>query len=117
MDQNDMRESLGGDEGIRTPDTLWGYNDLANRRLQPLGHVSCARSTRIDVALPVGKHSLSRGLSSKRPHSRCVSLIVEPKQSPWASGRSTPLLLDASASSFLAEEQEAHCIEVMRWAL
>ncbi len=30
-----------GERGIRTPDTAFGpYNDLANRRLQPLGHLS-----------------------------------------------------------------------------
>jgi hypothetical protein len=33
----------GGDGGIRTLDTpLQTYNGLANRRLQPLGHVSGA---------------------------------------------------------------------------
>jgi hypothetical protein len=32
---------FGGDGGIRTLDTpLRAYNGLANRRLQPLGHVS-----------------------------------------------------------------------------
>jgi hypothetical protein len=31
---------LGGDGGIRTLDTLNTYDDLANRCLQPLGHVS-----------------------------------------------------------------------------
>ena len=31
----------GGEGGIRTPDTGFGpYNGLANRRLQPLGHLS-----------------------------------------------------------------------------
>ena len=31
----------GGEGGIRTPDTGFIlYNDLANRRLQPLGHLS-----------------------------------------------------------------------------
>ena len=34
----------GGDGGIRTLDrALQPYNGLANRRLQPLGHVSVAR--------------------------------------------------------------------------
>ena len=32
----------GGDGGIRTLDTLNTYDDLANRCLQPLGHVSIA---------------------------------------------------------------------------
>jgi hypothetical protein len=31
----------GGERGIRTPDTGFSpYNGLANRRLQPLGHLS-----------------------------------------------------------------------------
>ena len=34
-------KNSGGERGIRTPDTAFGpYNDLANRRLQPLGHLS-----------------------------------------------------------------------------
>jgi hypothetical protein len=34
-------KSCGGEGGIRTPDTGFGpYNGLANRRLQPLGHLS-----------------------------------------------------------------------------
>ena len=34
-------ESNGGEEGIRTLDTGFSpYNGLANRRLQPLGHLS-----------------------------------------------------------------------------
>jgi hypothetical protein len=32
---------FGGERGIRTPDTTFqSYNGLANRRLQPLGHLS-----------------------------------------------------------------------------
>src|SRR5271154_6235644 len=35
---------IGGDGGIRTLDrALQPYNGLANRRLQPLGHISAAR--------------------------------------------------------------------------
>src|SRR3954464_4001044 len=35
---------LNGEAGIRTPDTgLTPYNGLANRRLQPLGHLSKRR--------------------------------------------------------------------------
>jgi hypothetical protein len=34
----------GGDGGIRTLDTLFEYNALARRRLQPLGHVSGERT-------------------------------------------------------------------------
>ena len=36
------RAKAGGDGGIRTLDTLNTYDDLANRCLQPLGHVSSA---------------------------------------------------------------------------
>jgi hypothetical protein len=35
-----ISEFYGGDGGIRTLDTLNTYDDLANRCLQPLGHVS-----------------------------------------------------------------------------
>ena len=34
-------KTTGGEGGIRTPDTgVSPYNGLANRRLQPLGHLS-----------------------------------------------------------------------------
>jgi hypothetical protein len=40
------RKSNGGDGGIRTLDTpLRAYNGLANRRLQPLGHVSSGKQS------------------------------------------------------------------------
>jgi hypothetical protein len=36
-----VQKSSGGEGGIRTPGTGFGpYNGLANRRLQPLGHLS-----------------------------------------------------------------------------
>jgi hypothetical protein len=39
----DFKKS-GGEGGIRTPDTgVSPYNGLANRRLQPLGHLSAYR--------------------------------------------------------------------------
>ena len=42
---------VGGDAGIRTLDTaLRPYNGLANRRLQPLGHVSTAHPARLGRA-------------------------------------------------------------------
>ena len=35
------RAKVGGEAGIRTLDTAFGpYNGLANRRLQPLGHLT-----------------------------------------------------------------------------
>jgi hypothetical protein len=43
----------GGDGGIRTPDRAsQPYNGLANRRLQPLGHVSVHAERRILDAVP-----------------------------------------------------------------
>ena len=43
-DYNAIRRATGGDGGIRTLDrALQPYNGLANRRLQPLGHVSPAQ--------------------------------------------------------------------------
>ena len=43
---NINRLCTGGDGGIRTLDTLERYDDLANRCLQPLGHVSSASVAR-----------------------------------------------------------------------
>ena len=41
---NSLGNMFGGDGGIRTLDrALQPYNGLANRRLQPLGHVSRAQ--------------------------------------------------------------------------
>ena len=37
---SDLTEGNGGDEGIRTLDTLLRYTPLAGERLRPLGHVS-----------------------------------------------------------------------------
>src|SRR5271163_4798472 len=44
--------TYGGDGGIRTLDrALQPYNGLANRRLQPLGHVSRAEKAHRDICL------------------------------------------------------------------
>jgi hypothetical protein len=41
METKLAKSASGGEGGIRTPDTGFGpYNGLANRRLQPLGHLS-----------------------------------------------------------------------------
>jgi hypothetical protein len=41
----DENSELGGEAGIRTLDTGFGpYNGLANRRLQPLGHLTARES-------------------------------------------------------------------------
>ncbi len=43
------RESNGGEAGIRTLGRAFGpYNGLANRRLQPLGHLTAARKLSIN---------------------------------------------------------------------
>ena len=39
---NNLDTNGGGDEGIRTLDTLLRYTPLAGERLRPLGHVSTA---------------------------------------------------------------------------
>lgn len=52
----------GGDDGIRTHDTLLGYAHLANEYLQPLGHVSNGLqwAARCEADMPqlgaLGKH-------------------------------------------------------------
>ena len=44
---------VGGERGIRTPDrALRPYNGLANRRLQPLGHLSAVSDLRHGVCAP-----------------------------------------------------------------
>ena len=46
-------EYSGGEGGIRTPGTGFSqYNGLANRRLQPLGHLSAANYTQIVAQTP-----------------------------------------------------------------
>src|SRR5215207_4810325 len=40
-----QRSNSGGDDRIRTCDRLLTYNGLANRRLQPLGHISATAKT------------------------------------------------------------------------
>jgi hypothetical protein len=50
--QEDGKIKTGGEAGIRTLDTAFGpYNGLANRRLQPLGHLTATRMLSInDIA-------------------------------------------------------------------
>jgi hypothetical protein len=46
----DLSDKVGGDGGIRTLDrALQPYNGLANRRLQPLGHISSAKNPTRDI--------------------------------------------------------------------
>ena len=45
---SENREETGGEAGIRTLDTAFRpYNGLANRRLQPLGHLTVSKLLRI----------------------------------------------------------------------
>ena len=58
----DLLDPSGGERGIRTPDTAFGpYNDLANRRLQPLGHLSAAGIFRTTTLL-LGASSINGAL-------------------------------------------------------
>ena len=62
--------SAGGDGGIRTLDrALQPYNGLANRRLQPLGHISRrnARATYARGIPPLQAHG-DRGSGYRDPH-------------------------------------------------
>jgi hypothetical protein len=52
---NESGHKTGGEAGIRTLDTAFGpYNGLANRRLQPLGHLTAARNLSIRQASSYG---------------------------------------------------------------
>ena len=48
----------GGERGIRTLDTGFSpYNGLANRRLQPLGHLSGVRLQQVtEITYPMPSH-------------------------------------------------------------
>ena len=48
-----LRVWVSGETGIRTPDTgLTPYNGLANRRLQPLGHLSLINNKKTEAIRP-----------------------------------------------------------------
>ena len=72
-DFNILWALIGGDGGIRTLDRALGpYNGLANRRLQPLGHVSgrvmpsgLARSGQRSLAPRIGARRWSDGRSAR----------------------------------------------------
>jgi hypothetical protein len=65
----------GGDGGIRTLDTAFQpYNGLANRRLQPLGHVSTARQyarQRSPIKDNIGKVAARRRARGRAPGFFC----------------------------------------------
>ena len=59
-------KTSGGEGGIRTLDTgVSPYNGLANRRLQPLGHLSgvCVLFYHSDDRSPLAAPTISRGSS------------------------------------------------------
>src|SRR5574337_528025 len=69
---------LGGDGGIRTLDrALQPYNGLANRRLQPLGHVSAKRAQEMRLqaryAQPFPPKQARRGRQNARPYAAATS--------------------------------------------
>src|ERR1043166_3681748 len=57
----------GGDGRIRTCDRLLTYNGLANRRLQPLGHISATAKTYSSPRPPFVKPRLTRSHVPKTP--------------------------------------------------
>src|SRR5436190_23791373 len=62
FDAGRRRAKIGGEAGIRTLDTAFGpYNGLANRRLQPLGHLTLRLAR--DHGLAQGEH---RSLADRR---------------------------------------------------
>ena len=61
-----LKRQAGGDGGIRTLDrALQPYNGLANRRLQPLGHIS-GRADMPDTAVSRKRQILGRRLMTGR---------------------------------------------------
>src|SRR5262249_3460109 len=71
-------ENSGGEEGIRTLDTGFGpYNGLANRRLQPLGHLTAKPSVQKNNTRPIRiLHALGRlGTPGRRSVVRPAALV------------------------------------------
>src|SRR5215471_3949667 len=55
---NESGDQTGGEAGIRTLGTTFGsYNGLANRRLQPLGHLTALRTLSIRETLTCGRQA------------------------------------------------------------
>ena len=80
---NRLHGQIGGDGGIRTLDrALQPYNGLANRRLQPLGHVS-ARDARREVC-PTHPPIASAGGRPKQ--ARCRKALLGKAASPSFGG-------------------------------
>ena len=60
--------AIGGDGGIRTLDrALQPYNGLANRRLQPLGHVSARRLLDGDLRRPPRGRTMAQACRDGKP--------------------------------------------------
>ena len=62
----DSLKKTGGDDRIRTCGTLLEYNGLANRRFQPLSHVS-ELSQKSQVLILSAMQTLSRFIASNSP--------------------------------------------------
>ncbi len=73
------RISRGGEEGIRTLDTLMRYTPLAGERLRPLGHLS--NHDRADKEKPVlNQQQTSRKTSRRSPVHRQASVETIPSE-------------------------------------
>ena len=69
-----VTKSTGGERGIRTPDTGLGpYNGLANRRLQPLGHLSATCSYSLSHARSPSELFIPRAATAWRLSAGLVS--------------------------------------------
>jgi hypothetical protein len=85
--KNAHGEENGGDGGIRTLDrALQPYNGLANRRLQPLGHVSSdteplqKRGGRVNSAPESAGKSVNKGAEKSRQGVDFANEILDPAQ-------------------------------------
>src|SRR5712692_8676407 len=76
------RCDCGGEAGIRTLDTAFGpYNGLANRRLQPLGHLTAARFLSIRYGLSYGRpesHRIVPEIVPVSPEIRVITGVRRP---------------------------------------
>src|SRR3989441_2581905 len=69
-----------GEGGIRTPDRgISPYNGLANRRLQPLGHLSNVAAVELSRQAVVVEGSSPSGATSGHPNGPNMTGVIESK--------------------------------------
>ena len=86
----------GGEAGIRTLDTGFGpYNGLANRRLQPLGHLTVLNNSTAVSALRLS--SIRRRWS--RLHFGCTRPIPTPLPWPDSAGSTASMGTNAARAT------------------